>query len=1765
MFDVPGFTDLRLLHEGPEAAVLEGVRADDGARVVLKIATVRHPGAALSSRFDREYQITSALEASDVVQCLERREVDGRPLLVFAGDGGRSLREAMNRRRLTLAESLRVGADIARALVSIHQNAIIHRDVKPSNIIVDEALTSAKLTDFGIATRGARGGQGLGSDGLLQGTLAYMSPEQTGRMNRGVDHRTDFYSLGVTLYEMLTGRTPFEVVDAMSTIHAQIARRPEPPSQVDSAVPALVSDLVMKLLAKNAEDRYQSAAALLLDLVECLSQLEASGRIEPFPLAARDVSDRFTLSQRLYGREEERAALLDTFSQARDGGRSLVLVAGAAGVGKSALVNEIDRPVVEAGGHFVGGKFAQFGRNEPYSALLEAFEGLTSELLALPEQDLARWREELVEALGANAAVLTAVLPSLAALVGDAEEPAPLSGADAANRFRQVFLACVQVFCQQDRPLVLFLDDVQWADHATVGLLEALLRDERTINLVIIAAYRDAELGPASPFARARARLEEAEVPLVELLLQPLDERSVNALIADSLASTPEATEHLAGLVHRRTLGNPFFVSQVLHQLVDEGALHFDHAGRCWTWDVEAIRALGVTDNVVDLLTSRLSELDPACQRALQLAACIGNRFELSALAAISGATRSETLAALQPALTEGLIVPARSSEKTTAVVPLGSQSTGDEQRFRFRHDRVHQAAWATIDDAERPTTQLSIGRRLVESLGADVASRIFEVVGHLNAAVDLVEGEERAQLARFNAMAADRAFASFAHAPALEHVDLALQLAGDGLWQEDYDTALTLHVQGAAAAAASGAQERMRALCDAVFANGRDAFDKLPAWETLINHHFAAGEQVDVAMELTYDALEALGLKLPRKATALHVAWHLAGVKLALRGKTPEDLAALPPLTDERILAILRLLVSVDGVAYMANPNAFAMHPLVAIKLSLKHGHCSASGWAYNLYGAILAAGLGDIAGGTEIATFGFDLARRLEDDWMCSRIATPYYVTVACWSTPMQEMRDPFEEWSDRSLALGAYNPVGANLMYLQFTRFFAGLPLDQAREEQRSARRQCEALEQQIAVEFIALFEQLTDALTDAEAPELLGAAEMTAFENAKNGNGVFAVHFVRALRCWYLGDVAGALEHSDLSTAEEEAAAGTVFAQMHTFYRALIALAAADGAPGRRRRLLKEGRKRLKTLRKWQGFSAHNMRHRADLVEAEIARLEGRHGDATPLYDAAHRGAREGGFINEAAMAVERAGRWQLALGATSVGELLLADARYEYGRWGASQVAEAMSDGVPRLTSGERTITATLPGLRTTNSGSHRSLHDGLDLATVLQTAQTVSGEIVLDRLLTRVMEAATENAGAEAGVLLLNEDEGLVVQAARFANGTVEVLQSQRPGEHGGVSPGIVQWVRRTGKHLVLDDASAHTTFGRDPYVRSKGVRSVLCVPLKSQAELIAVLYLENNLTPAAFTPERIELMTLLSSQAAISIRNARLYAQQVELTESYSRFVPREFLSHLGRESVLGVELGDSVEIDMAVLFSDIRGFTSLSERMSPQENFTFLNEFLGVMGPAIRQHQGFIDKYIGDAIMALFPGGVGDACRAACAMQEQLAAFNTARSEAGKGPVQIGTGVHLGRLMLGTIGEPQRMEGTVISDAVNVAARLESLTKTWSVPVLLSETARHALPAGDAWAVRSLGRVKLKGKREDVGVFELLDADREARARKEASADRFARAIDDLHAHRYATAEAILEGILVDDPQDGPARLLLNRCRTERVREAGLFEALD
>jgi AAA ATPase domain/Protein kinase domain len=597
-------------------------------------------------------------------------------------------------------------------------------------VLVDDADT-VWLTGFGIASQLPHERQVPVPPEIIAGTLAYMAPEQTGRMNRSIDGRSDLYSLGVTLYRMLTGVLPFDAVDPLEWVHCHIARQPTPPAD-RAEVPEPLSAIVTKLLAKNAEERYQTAHGLEADLRRCLAEWQSHGRIDPFPLGTHDLSDRLLIPEKLYGRDREIDALLAAFDQVvAQGAAELVFVSGYSGVGKSSVVNELHKVLVPPRGLFASCKFDQYKRDIPFATLAQAFQTLVRQILVKSEAEVDQWRHALQEALGPNGQLIVDLIPEVELIIGKQPPVPDLPPQDTQNRFQLVFRRFLGVFARPEHPLALFLDDLQWLDTATLDLLERLVTHPEVRHLLVVGAYRDNEVSSSHALARMLGSIRNAGAKMHEIVLVPLSLHDVDRFVSDALHCERNAAQPLAQLVHEKTGGNPFFAIQFLTAIAEEGLLRFDPVMRARQWDMNRIRAEGYTDNVVDLMTEKLKRLSGTTQEALKQLACLGNGAEVAILALVHGETEESMHAALWEAVRAGLIL----QQETT---------------YKFLHDRIQEATYALIPEGERAGAHLRIGRVLLASMMADgLAEHLFDVVNQLNrGATLLMDRDEKIQVA---------------------------------------------------------------------------------------------------------------------------------------------------------------------------------------------------------------------------------------------------------------------------------------------------------------------------------------------------------------------------------------------------------------------------------------------------------------------------------------------------------------------------------------------------------------------------------------------------------------------------------------------------------------------------------------------------------------------------------------------------------------------------------------------------------------------------------------------------------------------------------------------------------------------------------------------------------------------------------------------------------------------------------------------------------
>ena len=1685
------------------------------------------------ARLGHEAELMQMLGAID--------EVDPAGGLAIADRGGVPLRQLVERHEADLALVLKVGRSLARTLADLHARRVIHKDINPGNVLVDPTDGSVQLASHALASRLPRESGQLVHPGHLEGELRFISPEQTGRMNRHIDYRTDLYSLGATLYAALLGRPPFVSSDALELVHAHIARAPAAPAS--AGVPDIVSDLVLRLLAKNAEDRYQSAAGVAADLDRCLTMLEQDGVLRAFPLGERDVPEVFEPPQKLYGRAADLDALMGAFDRAASGQRELLLVSGYSGIGKSALVHEVHKPIVARRGYFVSGKFEQFRRGIPYLGFSEVFDDLVRQILTQGDDEIEAWRERIQEAVGSVGQIVVDLVPSLALVLGP-QAPVPrLDAASSDARLAAAFKHFVAALAAE-QPLVIFLDDLQWGDAASLALINTLMGEDAPLALLLIGAYRDNEVDPAHPLMLMLADLPGRRSTIT---LGPLQTADIEQLVADTLRTELAVTAPLAGLLEDKTRGNPFFLLQFFATLFQERLVARDDDA--WTWDEAGIRNLESADNVVELMVYRLRQLPAGTQQALRLAACLGTSFDLDAVALIAGSTAAQLAQDLWPAAREGLVLPMLASARAEQ----GSYVADLARTYRFAHDRVQQAAYALIPEAERDALHLDIGWKLRDRAGEQgLGESIFDIVDHLDLARALVtEPGQRRDLAELNLMAGRRARESSAHASALRYATVGSELLGEEGWSTAF--VLTrdlwkLRSEGEYIAGnyeASHAQLRM--LSERVVAPEQKLSIYLQKAVMLL--HTAEYED---GLRAAIEGLALVGIDVPwhsdHEAIARAIETRGAEVASALGSLDLSALVDLPDATDPVHLAAMDLLEQLTILAYFFNPALVMVATHEIVLASLEKGNSKPAASAYASHAAALGFGAGQYEAGHTLGRVGLALSQQLDDGAAEAKGAFWYGAMVSAWNEPVETSIALHKHGTELGIRVGAPVWAAYNAFFVPVHTRFSGAPLPEAVAVQD---RYLLLMESQSTFAQLA-YRQLMRGLLGELAPGpgfdgvvLPGSGEVV--DEARYVELMHEQELVLSRQHYFNAKLAAQVIWNEPGSGLETVAAaaaegdmGTIlFAQLvnqeFCFHHALAMAGAWTVAPDDA--LVDGVEANLDRLAVWAGTCPENFQHHHLLVAAERARIKGQALDAMRLYDEAIDAADKHRFPNIAALAAERASRFYLAAGRHRIVGGYLEIAHDRYAAWGAVAKCRALVDEFPGMLAEAALQHAT------------QLAADDLDVATVVKAFQAISQEIELDRLLERLLAILVENAGARRGFLLLETGGQLRVEAAAQADGSVERVQAGAVSDQTDLPAGIVALVSRTAEALVIDDASLAVAFQADAEVQTLGRRSVMCVPIVHQGRVRGLVYLDNDLVSGAFTPGRLRLVQILSAQAAISIENAKLFEEQRAQSASFSRFVPVQFLEALGRHTIHDVRVGDAVQRDINVLFGDLRDFTTISESLGVQGNFEWLNAYLAQVDPVIQRHAGFIDKFIGDAVMALFPGGSADAVQAAVDLQAAVRAFNS--RGAGQLPVHLGIGIHRGPLMLGTVGSSTRMDTTVIGDTVNLAARLEGLTKLFQTSLLISEETRRTLPPDTTLSTRVIGRIRVKGKTEPTTVYEVLDAEAEAiRDAKLASLERYRAATALYFDRRFLQAASAFAGCLEHHSDDVAARRFLTQC---------------
>ena len=1542
------------LHESANSLVYRATRRSDGLPVVLKVLKERYPEPWRVARFKREYEVTRMVQqrvaypdgqlASDVADLYDLQNDGLHWVMVLPDFGGQSLAKLQLAGKLELLDFLSLAIKITQALAQIHQLQICHKDINPSNIIFNPVSKQLQIIDFGISTVFSREGlpcersntaqssrnvpasewvrlenQRFAHPNVLEGTLPYVSPEQTGRMNRAIDYRTDFYSLGVTFYELLTGELPFASQnekrhDALELVHSHIAKQPLAPHERQPEIPLMISKIVLKLMAKHPAERYQSASGLESDLQECQRQWQDRAAIEPFRLGEHDMSDRFQIASTLYGREKESQRLLAALERVTQGASEIMLVSGYSGVGKSALVQQIHKPITAQRGYFISGKFDQLLKS-PYSAIIQAFRGLVQQLLTESQAELARWREKLLAVLAPNAQVVINVIPEVEFIIGPQPVLPELAAAETQNRFNLAFQSFIKLFSQPTHPLVIFLDDLQWADGASLKLIERLLIKTNSQSLAepsslfLLGAYRDNEVDATHPLMLSLNSVQKAGLRVNQIRLLPLQVPHVTQLIADTCHCEPSLAQPLAELVHAKTGGNPYFLSEFLKSLYVEGLLTFDYEQARWQWQLEQIKQSGITDNVVELMIKNVQKLPAATQQALKLAACIGNHFDLQSLAYVDQQPPALTAANLWAAMADGLLLPLNDAYKWIEWQEAGLSDSltanAEIPKYKFAHDRVQQAAYLLISDSKKPAYHWRIGQLLLKHIPPEQReARIFELVNQLNQGRALCSDQtQREELAELNLLAGRRAIRSAAYANGYNYLQIGLELLTPTAicWQQRYPLMLALHVDAAEAAYLIGEFEQMEQIAEVVLQQAQTLLDKIEIYVIKIQACYAQNN-LPLAFDIALPLLQKLGVSFPASPTKADIQHGLEETKTLWAGKSILDFVNLPQMSDPEKLAAMLILIKIVPAAYYAYPNIYPLMVCQRVNLSFEYGHAgSLSTHGYVGYGGILCGREGDIESGYQFGQLALQVLSRLQQQEPGVKTAFVFELVIRHWKEHVRNSLEASLEKYQRALESGDLYYV-ASLAFIYCSKaYLVGQELNGLAQDMAQYSAMMIQLKQEHTLYWNEIYRQtVLNLIGQAAHPTSLSG-------DAYNEQQMLPIHlklkdsiticylYVNKLTlCYLFQDYDQALENATRAEHYVASVPGTLVVAIFHFYDSLVRLAIyADATPAEQKAILAKVIANQEKMKQWANHAPMNFQHKYALVEAEKARILAEALAAIEGYEEAIKGAKENQYIQENALAYELAANFYLARGMDKFAHTYLREAHYAYQQWGALAKVAQMEASYPSLRSKRITYKklplnanrlthhVTPPPRAITTQLSHQTIQshiNALDLNSVIQASQTISGEIVLSQLLSKIMRLVIENAGAQRGLLILAKKAGWVIEAeANAQQQTMQVLHSQ-PIEASHIATTVVWFVARTQKDVVLHHATQEGPFTQDPYVLQTQSLSILCLPLLNQGKVSGILYLENNLITGAFTPDRLEVLKLLSAQAAIALDNALLY-----------------------------------------------------------------------------------------------------------------------------------------------------------------------------------------------------------------------------------------------------------------------------------------------
>lgn len=1478
MLTLQDYVTYEQIHENNRIIVYKGYAVRDRMPVIIKCLKNEATDPNGISKLIHEYEITRNLNIEGIIKPIKIEQSDSMFALISKDIGAVSLRKYIQSNTIELSQFLTIAIRLTETVRQLHQSRIIHRDLKPENILIDPATGNVYIIDFSSAVLFSEKGENATPSNNPAGTLEYMPPEQTGRLNLETDQRSDLYTLGVVFYEIITGQLPLQAEDYVGWIHAQIAQIPQSPDKIRPDIIPVISDIIMKLLSKNADERYQSTYGLWWDLKECERMLKEKGNIEYFSIGQADAPARCNLPRTLYGREREKKALEEAFDRVCEGLTETILVSGYPGIGKTMLINEGLKPVAVEKGYFISGKFDQLRHNIPYAPFASAFGNLIKQLMTLDKEELEQWKKRILYALGQNGAMITAIIPELEYIIGKQHPVDALTPKEAKNRFLIVFRHFIRAFAWKGHPLVLFLDDLQWADTDSINLLRYLILDANLNSMLIIGAFRENEVSGNPSLVKLLEDIRGGRLNIKRIPLSPLEREAVEMMVAETLHTDLEDTSALSELLFRKSGGNPLFLCQQLMLIYDEKLIYFDSMKGCWKWKLESIEKLEMGEDVLQIFLKKLQKLPKETIEVMKFASCIGNRFDLETLSAVYGKSMEETASDLEPSVREGFVIIAENQE----MKQLTTYQKNKAFAFEFLHDRVQQAVYTLIEENERKERHLSIGRLLLQKAASGcLDEKIMPIMDHFNRSLELIrDPSERMMLAEYNLIAGRKAKASVAYAPALQYFRSGVELLLKGSWENAYTLCFDLHLELAQAEYLSANMGVAEKLFDIVILKARDELERASVYGLKVMLYAGMGDYFKAVHTGIY-ALRNLGVKLPLYPTRLDYMRELLLYKWHMRNKQVEDLINLPEMKDPVQKKIAELLSRLCSATIHSYPDLFGLIILKAGNHAVRYGNAEMAAVGYSGYCLTLGSVFGDYTAGDRFGKVSIQLAEKYD---RCSSKCIIYFVIGAFathWVRHASFALEYLKKAVQSGFQAGDLLIIGYAHCLLMEIGFLSGITLEQVAEEIHKKQKIAARLKHESLAVNMEIYDMLISILTGRKAVSLKEGIKEFQKDNILHLKQIDkssqATYYICKMQlCYFAGNYGEALAAAKNGQPFMRAVLGFLVSAEYIFYYSLAITANyKEMSPGDRRHYRKILKYNIRQLKKWSETCKENFIHKYMLVAAEAARLQNRNQEAMSLYDKAIKSAQENGYIQIAALANELAAKFYLIQGLDKIARVYMSDACNGYNRWGAYSKVRALIEQYCELLDGieferqmDETVAATESMLKISTISDNETAN-ALDMFLVDRAVESVSKEKDIHKLLESFLEIAIQSIGADRGFLILEKNGELFIEAMKDSNNDVTVIETVPLEENQKLSKAIVWYVARTLEDVVLNCEEHTGIFSSDSYIAENNPKSIACLPLLFQGIPCGVIYFENSFIPGVFVPERLEALKLFTTQIA--------------------------------------------------------------------------------------------------------------------------------------------------------------------------------------------------------------------------------------------------------------------------------------------------------